>query len=113
MAGKPNTRNWNDVQLVIVSIALVLTLILWNAFAGPDRVKAGGNASPTTPATATSLPTDVVALTPTPLPEIKIMFGGTPPGQTASVPVQPRPRGGGGGGSGGGSGGGGGGTGGS
>ena len=38
MAGKPNSRNWNDAQMAIVAIALVLTLTLWNLFAGPDRV---------------------------------------------------------------------------
>jgi uncharacterized membrane protein YgcG len=82
MAAKPNSKNWNDVQLAIVSIALVLTLFLWNSFAGLDRIKAEGradeeaapmNVSPT-PALAVAMPTmpsGVIMLadaTPTPMP---------------------------------------------
>lgn len=85
MAAKPNTKNWNDVQLAIVSISLVLSLFLWNLFAGPDRVKAEARASedaaqaetvefPVTPETAAVIPTmpsGVIMLadaTPTPMP---------------------------------------------
>ena len=105
MATKPNARNWNDVQLFIVSLALVLTLVLWNTFAGPDRVKAEANNSTasSSPASATPVPTDTVALTPTLLPEIKIMFasGTSTPQVSPPVPVPPPPRRGGGGGGGG------------
>jgi hypothetical protein len=37
MAAKPNSRNWNDIQIVIAAVSMALTLGLWNLFAGPDR----------------------------------------------------------------------------
>ena len=89
MAAKPNSKNWNDVQLAIVSIALVTTLLLWNSFAGPDRVKAEARANaeaaqagnveiPVTPEMAAVMPTmpqGVIILaeaTPTPQPSTTI-----------------------------------------
>ena len=107
MSTKPNQRNWNDVQLVIVSIALVLTLVLWNNFAGPDRARAQDNST----VAAASATAPGVALVPTPLPEIKIIFGGNTPGTSsgpvAAVPPARKSRNGGGGSGGGGGGGGG------
>jgi hypothetical protein len=40
MANKPASRNWNDIQVVIATGAMVLTLALWNLFAEPDRAAA-------------------------------------------------------------------------
>ena len=37
MANKPASRNWNDIQLVIATSSMALTLAFWNLFAGPDR----------------------------------------------------------------------------
>jgi len=37
MANKSAPRNWNDVQLSIATVAMALTLVFWNLFAGPDR----------------------------------------------------------------------------
>ena len=101
--GKPNSRNWNDVQLAIVSIALALTFILWNVFAGPDRARAQDQSSA---AAATAIPTaepTAIAL-PSALPPVKIIFGETAPSSSPNqVAAQPtkKPRGGGGGGTGG------------
>lgn len=99
--GKPNSRNWNDVQLAIVSFALVFTLILWNAFAGPDRVRAQDKSSKVPVATETA----VVAV-PSELPQVKIILGAAPGSPSAPVAVAPakKPRNGGGGGGGGGGG---------
>ena len=40
MSNKPAAKNWNDVQVAIATISMVLTLIFWNLFAGPDRAMA-------------------------------------------------------------------------
>jgi hypothetical protein len=37
MANKPASRNWNDIQIVIATASMALTLVFWNLFAGPDR----------------------------------------------------------------------------
>jgi uncharacterized membrane protein YgcG len=99
-ANKPNSRNWNDVQLVIVSFALVLTLILWNSFASPDRVRAQSKSS----TVAAAAETAVVAM-PSELPQVNYFLGARAPGSwSAPVAVAPakKPRNGGGGGGGGG-----------
>lgn len=94
MAGKPNSRNWNDAQMVIVAIALVLTLTLWNLFAGPDRVKADNNQNAPIAQTMEASP---VAILPSPT---KILLGGAAPNQYVFVPQKQRRNGGGGGGGG-------------
>jgi hypothetical protein len=76
MAGKTNSRNWNDVQMVIIATALVLTLTLWNLFAGPDRVKADKAQNAPVAQTTESSP---VAILPDPTEPIKIMLGGAAP----------------------------------
>ena len=40
MANKPASRNWNDIQLVIATGSMALTLAFWNQFAAPDRESA-------------------------------------------------------------------------
>ena len=37
MANRPVSRNWSDIQLVIATGSMALTLAFWNLFAGPDR----------------------------------------------------------------------------
>jgi hypothetical protein len=37
MANKPAPRNWNDIQIMIATGSMALTLAFWNVFAGPDR----------------------------------------------------------------------------
>ncbi len=40
MANKPAPRNWNDIQIMIATGSMALTLVFWNSFAGPDRASA-------------------------------------------------------------------------
>ena len=37
MANRNPLRNWNDVQLLMATASVAITLGLWNLFAGPDR----------------------------------------------------------------------------
>jgi len=106
---KSKTRTWYDVQMAIAAIAMSLTLALWNLFAGPDRAQAARKMAEEAQATPPPAPTEapVVALTPAPMPIVKIIFGGSAPQQQTS-PSQTGSRknkgdGGGGGGGGGGS----------
>ncbi len=86
----------------IAAVAMSLTLMLWNIFAGPDReVEARKAAELQANAQVAPPPVETqVALEPAPLPIVKIIFGGSAP-QTQVV-VR-RSGGGGGGGGGGGS----------
>lgn len=96
MANKPAPRNWNDVQMVLATMAMALTLGLWNLFAQPDRALAKENTE--TAVVPPLPPTEQPNLAPTPLPQIKIMLGGAAPqlanqSQPASVTAnQPAAR---------------------
>ncbi len=99
---KPKTRNWYDVQMAIAAIAMSLTLALWNLFAGPDRAQAArkmAEEAQATPPVPTEAP--VVALTPAPMPIVKIIFGSSAPQQSYSQPTGKKNSDGGGGGGGG------------
>ncbi len=87
MANKPAPRNWNDVQTVLATMAMALSLGLWNLFAGPDRALAKDN-SQTALAPPPVPPTEQPNLAPTPLPQIKIMLGGAAP-QPVNQPAGP------------------------
>ena len=84
MAPKPNSRNWNDVQTAIATVAVVTTLGMWNLFATPSKTKVIQTSQPVVPPTEPPVKTEVPAL-PTAMPQIKIMFT---PGVTPSVNVQ-------------------------
>jgi len=105
---KPKTRTWYDVQMAIAAIAMSLTLALWNLFAGPDRAQAARKMAEEALVTPPPVPTEapVVALTPAPMPIVKIIFGGSAPQQSYSQPTGKKNKGGGSGGGGGGGGGG-------
>jgi uncharacterized membrane protein YgcG len=105
---RPKTRTWYDVQMAIAAIAMSLTLALWNLFAGPDRAQAARKMAEEAQATPPPIPTEapVVALTPAPMPIVKIIFGGSAPQQTSSSQTGSRKNRGDGGGGGGGGGGG-------
>ncbi len=93
MATKPNSRNWNDVQTAIATVAIVTTLGMWNLFAAPSKTKAAQASAPTVPPTeppvepaATDAPT-----VPTAMPQVKIMFAGaTPQASLQPAPVVPQ-----------------------
>jgi len=110
MANKPASRNWNDIQLVIATGSMALTLAFWNQFAAPDRAsamkRAQERAALPPPPVQTLAPVAEVqpALQSPTLPTGPILLGGSAP-QTTIV-VQKGGGGGGGGGASGGSGGG-------
>lgn len=69
MPSKPNSRNWNDVQTAIATVAVVTTLGLWNLFAQPSKTVSAQVEETTTPPTEPP-----VAMDPTAIPQVKIMF---------------------------------------
>jgi hypothetical protein len=90
MPGKPKSRNWNDVQTAIATVAIVTTLGMWNLFASPSRaVKTAETSEPVQPPPPTELPVEnqvaPIAITPTSMPQVKIMFT---PGVTPVVQQQ-------------------------
>ena len=107
MPNKPAPRNWNDIQLVIATGSMALTLAFWNLFAGPDResaMKRAQEQAALPPSQPTQIAAPVVEAQPSlqtsALPTGPILLGGSAP-QTQITVVR-----GGGGGGGGGSGGG-------
>ncbi len=93
MPGKPKSRNWNDVQTAIATVAIVTTLGLWNLFATPSRAaRAAETNEPVQPPPPTELPAEDTSgslapppMTPTAMPQVKIMFT---PGVTPVVQQQ-------------------------
>jgi len=93
MPGKPKTRNWNDVQTAIATIAIVTTLGLWNLFATPSKaLKAAETNEPMQPPPPTELPVQDMSgsiaplpMTPTAMPQVKVIFT---PGVTPVVQQQ-------------------------
>jgi len=74
MPAKPNSRNWNDVQLAIATVAVVTTLGLWNLFAQPSKTLSAKTEDSVTPP---AIPP--VAVGPTAIPQVKILFTQTVP----------------------------------
>lgn len=96
MAAKPNSRNWNDVQTAIATVAIVTTLGMWNLFATPSKSKATQTSEPTLP--PTDLPTESTMQLapagipiPTKMPQVKIIFAGATP-QTSLQPAPSVPQ---------------------
>jgi hypothetical protein len=89
MAGKPNSRNWNDVQTAIATAAIVTTLGLWNLFATPSKTKVVQSSEPLIPPAEPPVESapDTAASAPTALPQVKLMFAQATP-QTS---IQPAP----------------------
>ena len=92
MATKPNSRNWNDVQTAIATVAIVTTLGMWNLFATPSKTTGTQPSEPTVPPTdpPTEAPTELAPAgipVPTQMPQIKIMFNGATP----QASLQPAP----------------------
>jgi hypothetical protein len=88
MPGKPKSRNWNDVQTAIATVAIVTTLGLWNLFATPSKiVKTVETSEPVQPPPPTESPIEngsVPTAMPV-MPQVKIMFT---PGVTPVVQQQ-------------------------
>ena len=92
MAAKPNSRNWNDVQTAIATVAIVTTLGMWNLFATPSKTKASQASQPTVPPTdpPTEVPMELAPAgipIPTKMPQVKIIFAGATP----QASLQPAP----------------------
>jgi hypothetical protein len=94
MPGKPKSRQWNDVQTAIATVAIVTTLGLWNLFATPSKiVKAAETGEPAQPPAPTELPEEnQIApggpMIPTAMPQVKIIFTpGVTPVVQQQVPV--------------------------
>jgi|SRR6185369_15828035 len=88
MAAKPNSRNWNDVQTAIATVAIVTTLGMWNLFATPSKLKVTQASEPTTPPTeppVESTPIEAASAL-TAMPQVKIIFAGATP-QTSLQPA--------------------------
>ena len=87
MPGKPKSRNWNDVQTAIATVAIVATLGLWNLFAAPVKAEAAiRNNEPVQPPPA-EVPVESQAV-PTAMPYVKVMFTQTAPQMTVVQQVQ-------------------------
>ena len=84
-----NTNRWLDVQIVIITLVMTISLFLWNFFAGGDRS--------TTTTAASSAPVDPpqVSSIPTPQVNVRILLGGAAPQQSSvtnnQTQVQSRP----------------------
>lgn len=86
MPAKPNARNWKDVQTAIASIAIVITLGMWELFATPAKTEAVETLEPVIPPTEPP----VAATEPTQMPQIKIMFT---PAVSPTIAVAQQPQG--------------------
>ena len=106
MQNKPKSRT--DVQWVISSLSLAVTVGLWGLFASSEKRGAGVAGQVVVPPQPQQTDQVVVSQPAGLLPGQKLLFGGTAP-QPSQVIVTTRSHGGGGGGAGGGGGGGGGG----
>ncbi|MBK9924095.1 MAG: hypothetical protein IPP66_02280 [Anaerolineales bacterium] len=89
MPSKPNTRNWNDVQVAIATGAIAVTLGLWNLFAQPANTV---NAQAVLP-TITPPPTEPpMAVGPSTIPQAKIIFTQTAPRNVVITQQQQSPK---------------------
>ena len=70
MQNKPNTKNRDDIKVVITAIALALTLAFWNLFSNGTRTPVQStNVEPSVPQTS----------------QVKILMGGPPPKTTIII----------------------------
>ena len=85
MPPKSSSRNWNDVQTAIATVAVVTTLGLWNLFAQPSETISAQTDTFTPPPTEPPVVMELTAI-----PQVKIMFTQVAP-QTF-VDVQPQKK---------------------
>jgi hypothetical protein len=82
MPPKPNSRNWNDVQTAIATVAIVTTLGLWNLFASPSKNESTKTSQPALPPAEPPL-----GSAPTVMPKVKIMFTEATPQTTVQQAI--------------------------
>ncbi|MBI1794929.1 MAG: hypothetical protein HYR70_12185 [Chloroflexi bacterium] len=75
MQNKTSSKNWTDIQLIISSIAIALTLGLWSLFASPAKKNSGVSGQVVVP----PQPDTTTVAQPQLAPGQKILFGGTAP----------------------------------
>jgi len=80
MQNKAN--KWLDVQIVLITLFMTISLFLWNLFAGGSRTTSTVN---TTSAPANPLP---AASTPTQPSNVRILLGGAAPQQPSVARAQ-------------------------
>jgi hypothetical protein len=103
----PNkTRNWTDVELIVSSISIAVTLGFWSMFSSREKVGVGvdGQVSLTATNNTASSTAASAGVIPAPLPGQPVYFSATGPQAAPPAVVQQKPRrrsGGGGGGGGG------------
>lgn len=66
-----STNRWLDVQIVLVTLTMTLSLFLWNVFAGGNRTSNSG-------AAANPQGVNTVAVAPS-QPRVRILLGGAAP----------------------------------
>jgi len=82
MSAKANTKKWVDVQTIIATISVVLTLVLWNLFARNVESDSGTSAvTPTISPPPTETPESFALLNSFATPQVKIEFTPAPPPQ--------------------------------
>jgi len=78
----PKSKSWTDIQMIISSIAIAITLGLWSLFSGPQKK----NASVTGEVIVPPQPQNTSVVTqPQLAPGQKLLFGGTAPRQKVVV----------------------------
>jgi hypothetical protein len=83
------TKSWTDVQLIISSFSIALTLGFWGLFASQDKSGSGVTgeiAVPTQPDPVISTAPPVL------LPGQKLLFGGTSPQSLSQLQTKPTPQ---------------------
>ncbi len=91
MSAKPAKRNWNDVQIAIVTASIVTAIGMWNLFATPAKAVTAQATDPAVP--PTDPPTDAQAsAAPTALSHVKIMFTPGSAQQTITTAALPLPQ---------------------
>ena len=81
------SKNWTDVQLIISSISVALTIGFWGLFASREKSGAGVNGEVTLPTQPETL---VLSTSPGLLPGQKLLFSGISP-QSLSQLQTPTP----------------------
>ncbi len=90
----PNkSKGWTDVQLIISSFSVALTLGFWGLFASHEKTGAGVPGEVSFQPQSQAQPEQMVSSPPVLLPGQKIYFNGLTPAspQVAGAPSQPPP----------------------
>ena len=84
MQNKSVPKSWTDIQMIISSIAIAITLGLWSLFSGPQKKNASVTGEMIVPPQTSTVNTTVVTQ-PQLVPGQKLLLGGTAPKQKVVV----------------------------